>query len=95
MPMLDVGLNPTRTTIGLPVEIPPSIPLAAMPVRFLLPFNRAAPNPSPISTPLTALIEIPVLAVAAAIAMMIDNVDARSGDYLVEAPHRPEHADFA
>ena len=39
--------------------------------------------------------EIPVLAVAAAIAMMIDNVDARSGDYLVEAPHRPEHADFA
>ncbi len=28
------------------------------------------------------------------IAMMIDNVDARSGDYPPEAPHRPGHADF-
>jgi chorismate synthase len=29
------------------------------------------------------------------IAMMIDNVDARSSDYPVDAPHRPGHADFA
>ena len=29
------------------------------------------------------------------IAMMIDNVDARSADYPKEAPHRPGHADFA
>ena len=29
------------------------------------------------------------------IAMMIDNVDARSGDYPKDAPHRPGHADFA
>ncbi len=28
------------------------------------------------------------------IAMMIDNVDARSGDYPADAPHRPGHADF-
>lgn len=28
------------------------------------------------------------------IAMMIDNVDARSGDYLKDAPYRPGHADF-
>ena len=28
------------------------------------------------------------------IAMMIDNVDARSADYPKEAPHRPGHADF-
>ncbi|MEO8141671.1 MAG: chorismate synthase [Sphingomicrobium sp.] len=28
------------------------------------------------------------------IAMMIDNVDARSGDYSIDAPHRPGHADF-
>ncbi len=30
----------------------------------------------------------------APIAMMIDNVDARSGDYPADAPHRPGHADF-
>ncbi len=29
------------------------------------------------------------------IALMIDNVDARSGDYPADAPHRPGHADFA
>ena len=29
------------------------------------------------------------------IAMMIDNVDARSADYPIDAPHRPGHADFA
>ena len=29
------------------------------------------------------------------IAMMIDNVDARSSDYPKDAPHRPGHADFA
>ena len=29
------------------------------------------------------------------IAMMIDNVDARSADYPKDAPHRPGHADFA
>jgi chorismate synthase len=29
------------------------------------------------------------------IAMQIDNVDARSGDYPKDAPHRPGHADFA
>ena len=29
------------------------------------------------------------------IAMMIDNVDARSGDYPADAPHRPGHADYA
>ncbi|HXH00167.1 MAG TPA: chorismate synthase [Sphingomicrobium sp.] len=29
------------------------------------------------------------------IALMIDNVDARSGDYPAQAPHRPGHADFA
>lgn len=29
------------------------------------------------------------------IAMMIDNVDARSADYSKDAPHRPGHADFA
>jgi chorismate synthase len=29
------------------------------------------------------------------IAMMIDNVDARSADYPVDAPYRPGHADFA
>jgi chorismate synthase len=29
------------------------------------------------------------------IAMQIDNVDARSGDYPEDAPHRPGHADFA
>jgi chorismate synthase len=29
------------------------------------------------------------------IAMMIDNVDARSPDYPKDAPHRPGHADFA
>ena len=29
------------------------------------------------------------------IAMMIDNVDARSTDYPRDAPHRPGHADFA
>ena len=29
------------------------------------------------------------------IAMMIDNVDARSTDYPNDAPHRPGHADFA
>ena len=29
------------------------------------------------------------------IAMMIDNVDARSSDYPQDAPHRPGHADFA
>ena len=28
------------------------------------------------------------------IAMMIDNVDARSSDYPADAPHRPGHADF-
>ncbi|MEO5578711.1 MAG: chorismate synthase [Sphingomicrobium sp.] len=28
------------------------------------------------------------------IAMMIDNVDAQSGDYPTDAPHRPGHADF-
>ena len=28
------------------------------------------------------------------IAMMIDNVDTRSGDYPADAPHRPGHADF-
>lgn len=28
------------------------------------------------------------------IAMMIDNVDARSGDYPADAPHRPGHADY-
>jgi len=28
------------------------------------------------------------------IAMMIDNVDARSADYPADAPHRPGHADF-
>ena len=28
------------------------------------------------------------------IAMMIDNVDARSGDYPADVPHRPGHADF-
>ena len=32
--MLDVGLNATRITIGLPVEIPPSIPLAAIASRL-------------------------------------------------------------
>ena len=29
------------------------------------------------------------------IALMIDNVDARSADYPSDAPHRPGHADFA
>ena len=29
------------------------------------------------------------------IALMIDNVDARSADYPANAPHRPGHADFA
>jgi len=29
------------------------------------------------------------------IAMMIDNVDARSADYPKDAPHRPGHADFS
>ncbi len=29
------------------------------------------------------------------ITLMIDNVDARSGDYPAGAPHRPGHADFA
>jgi len=29
------------------------------------------------------------------IAMMIDNVDARSSDYPKDAPHRPGHADFS
>lgn len=29
------------------------------------------------------------------IAMMIDNIDARSADYVDGAPHRPGHADFA
>jgi chorismate synthase len=29
------------------------------------------------------------------IAMMVDNVDARSADYAADAPHRPGHADFA
>ncbi len=29
------------------------------------------------------------------IALMIDNVDARSGDYPVNAPYRPGHADYA
>jgi chorismate synthase len=29
------------------------------------------------------------------VAMMIDNVDARSADYPAEAPNRPGHADFA
>ena len=29
------------------------------------------------------------------IAMMIDNVDARSGDYPADTPHRPGHADYA
>lgn len=29
------------------------------------------------------------------IALMIDNVDARSGDYPADAPYRPGHADFA
>ena len=29
------------------------------------------------------------------IAMMIDNVDARPGDYPTDAPYRPGHADFA
>ena len=28
------------------------------------------------------------------ISMMIDNVDARSGDYPADAPHRPGHADY-
>jgi len=29
------------------------------------------------------------------IALMIDNIDARSADYPADAPHRPGHADFA
>ena len=47
MPMLDVGLKATRTRIGWPVAMPPSMPLARIPCAFSLPFIRAAFKPTP------------------------------------------------
>ena len=67
----EVGLTAKRATIGWPVEMPPRMPpawldrktgLPSLPMRissaFSSPVMRAASKPSPISTPLTALIDI-------------------------------------
>ena len=63
----EVGFNAMRTTTGWPVEMPPAMPPAwlarnsgpSFPGRIASalssPRNRATPKPSPISTPLTAL----------------------------------------
>jgi hypothetical protein len=68
--MLLVGLKATRTTTGWPVEMPPAIPPAWLAEKrgpslpgyigsaFCSPVRRAAAKPSPISTPLVALMVI-------------------------------------
>ena len=65
-----VGLKPTRSTTGCPVEMPPAMPPALfarnsgalLPGRigsaFCSPEKRAAAKPAPISTALTALMLI-------------------------------------
>ena len=65
-----VGLTANRQTMSWPVEMPPRIPPAwfdrnaTLPSRirissaFSSPLSAAAAKPAPISTPLTALIDI-------------------------------------
>ena len=67
----EVGFTANRTTIGWPVEMPPSTPpawlarkvgrpslLARISSALSSPRSAAEAKPSPISTPLTALIDI-------------------------------------
>src|SRR3546814_7190519 len=63
---LEVGLNPPEHTTCWPLDIPPRMPPAwlernpsgAIASRCSLPLEATEANPSPISTPLTALIDI-------------------------------------
>src|SRR3546814_422640 len=63
---LEVGLNATEHTTCWPLDIPPRMPPAwlernpsgAIASRCSLPLEATEANPSPISTPLTALIDI-------------------------------------
>ena len=73
----EVGLNATRATTGWPLEMPPRMPPAwfdrklgpVLPMRissaFSSPDRAAEANPSPISTPLAALIDISAAASSA------------------------------
>jgi phosphonoacetate hydrolase len=73
----EVGFTAKRATTGWPVEMPPRMPpawfdrnsgLPSLPMRissaFSSPVSAAAPKPSPISTPLTALIDISAAAMS-------------------------------
>src|SRR5207247_2352233 len=71
--MLEVGLRAIDTVRSWPVEMPPSTPpllLETKPRGVIsspcsLPFCTIDPNPAPISTPLTALMDIIVHAISA------------------------------
>ena len=71
--MLEVGLSASDTVMSCPVEIPPSTPpllFEAKPAGVIsspcsLPFCAMQPKPAPISTPLTALIDIMAAAMSA------------------------------
>ena len=64
--MLEVGLSAIETVTSCPVEMPPSTPpllfdrnpLGAISSPCSLPFCVTEAKPAPISTPLTALIDI-------------------------------------
>ena len=70
---LEVGLKATDTSIGWPLEMPPRMPpawLLAKPSgdirsRCSLPFWVTQAKPAPISTPLTALMDIMAAAISA------------------------------
>ena len=87
--------------IGCVVDgCPPGIALDAAHVQRLLDLRRpgTSRNVSPRQEPDQARILSGVYegrTTGTPIALMIDNVDARSGDYPANAPHRPGHADFA
>jgi chorismate synthase len=79
---------------------PPGLLLDAAHVQRFLDARRpgTGPNVSPRREPDTVRILSGVYegrTTGTSIALMIDNVDARSADYPADAPYRPGHADYA